>query len=161
MKNKNNNRQYRQGDVLIARIDSLPVKLKKAALEGGKVILAHGEVTGHAHAFAATDAEKFIDGTGAEFFTVKGRKFNFTLPIVRRWRDQVMVRHPKLGVIEFAEADVQITGDDVTVKGDFGLLKHDEHTAHGIPAGTYRGRGMKGTVRQREYSPEAIRRVAD
>jgi hypothetical protein len=158
---KNNNQHYRQGDVLIARIDSLPVKLKKAALEGGKVILAHGEVTGHAHAFAATDAEKFTDGTGAEFFNVKGRKMDFTLPILRRWKKQVMVKHPELGVIEFAESDVAVNGDQVTVAGEFGLLRHDEHTAHGIPAGTYRGAGMKGTVRQREYSPEEIRRVAD
>lgn len=152
---------YRQGDVLIARIDSLPALLTKSALEGGKVILAHGEVTGHAHAFAATDAEKFTDGSGREFFNVKGRALDFTLPIVRRWKNQVMVKHPKLGVVEFAECDVQVNGDQVTVKGDFGLLRHDEHTAHGIPAGSYQGAGMKGTVRQREYSPEEIRRVAD
>jgi hypothetical protein len=158
---KNQNQQYRQGDVFIARIASLPAKLKKAALEGGKVILAHGEVTGHAHAFAASDATKFTDESGAEFFDVKGRRFDFTLPIVRRWKNQVMVHHPELGVIEFAEVDVQVDGNEVTVTGNFGLLKHDEHTAHGIPAGTYRGAGMKGTVRQREYSPEAIRRVAD
>lgn len=158
---KTNNQYYRQGDVQIVRIAALPLKLKKAALEGGKVILAHGEVTGHAHAFAATDAEKFTDEKGAEFFTVKGQKIRCTLPVIRRWKQQVMVKHPKLGVIEFAEADVQIVGDQVAVDGDFGLLRHDEHTAHGIPAGTYKGAGMNGTVRQREYSPEEIRRVAD
>jgi len=155
------NQHYRQGDVAIERIASLPAKIKKAALEGGKVILAHGEVTGHAHAFAAADAEKFTDESGAEFFDVKGQLINCTLPVLRRWKKQVMVKHPKLGVIEFAESDVQVHGDQVTIDGGFGLLRHDEHTAHGIPAGTYRGAGMKGTVRQREYSPEEIRRVAD
>lgn len=160
MKNKNQI-HYRQGDVLIERISSLPASLKKTALEGGKVILAHGEVTGHAHAFAATDAEKFTDATGAEFFNVTGRALKFKMTIQRRWKSQIMVNHPKLGLIEFAESDVQVAGDQVIVDGDFGLLRHDEHTAHGIPAGTYKGAGMKGTVRQREYSPEEIRRVAD
>jgi hypothetical protein len=155
------NKPYRQGDVLIARIAALPVKLKKAALEGGKVILAHGEVTGHAHAFAPTDAEKFTDERGAEFFNVKGRPLHFNLPLVRRWKDQVMVNHPELGMIEFYVHDVQVVANRVVVAGDFGLLKHDEHTAQGIPAGIYRGAGMNGTVRQREYSPEEIRRVAD
>lgn len=35
------------------------------------------------------------------------------------------------------------------------LLKHQEHDAVRLPAGSYR------VVRQREYSPEAIRNVAD
>jgi hypothetical protein len=40
--------QCRQGDVLIERVEKLPVKAKKAK----RVILAHGEVTGHAHEIA-------------------------------------------------------------------------------------------------------------
>ena len=35
------------------------------------------------------------------------------------------------------------------------FLEHEEHNPHTLPAGTYR------IVRQREYSPEAIRNVAD
>lgn len=157
----NKQKHYRQGDVLIERIASLPAQLKKAARENGKIILAHGEVTGHHHAFAAAEAEKFTDATGAEFFSVSGQKLAFTLPIVRRWKDQVMVNHPRLGIIEFAVADVDVCDGEVVVGGDFGLLRHDEHHAQGIPAGTYKGAGNKGTVRQREYSPEAIRNVAD
>ena len=163
MKHKNNgSAQYRQGDVMIERIAALPSGLKPASLEQGKVILAHGEVTGHHHAFAGTEAEKFTGEGGREFFRVKGRALKFTLPILRRWKGQVMVDHPKHGVIEFSVADVEIKGNEVTVAGDFGLLKHDEHKAHGIPAGIYKGaNGSNGTVRQREYSPEAIRNVAD
>jgi hypothetical protein len=41
---------YRQGDVLIARVDAIPAGVKTRARENGRVILAHGEVTGHAHA---------------------------------------------------------------------------------------------------------------
>lgn len=158
---KNKNIHYRQGDVIIQRLDSLPQDLKPVAADGGRVVLAHGEVTGHAHCFAATEAEKFTDGSGREFFDVKGQPLDFTLPLVRRWKNQVMVKHPALGVIEFAECDVRVNEDQVAVVGDFALLRHDEHTAHGIPAGPYKGAGMQGTVRQREYSPKAIRRVAD
>jgi hypothetical protein len=43
---------YRQGDVLIMALPMphLAAKITPAPLEQGRVILAHGEVTGHAHA---------------------------------------------------------------------------------------------------------------
>lgn len=45
---------YRQGDVcLIEMAEQLPADAKLVPQEGGAVILAHGEVTGHAHAFRA------------------------------------------------------------------------------------------------------------
>ena len=45
---KQRTQQYRQGDILIERIKKLPdtAPIEK---ENGRVILAHGEVTGHAH----------------------------------------------------------------------------------------------------------------
>lgn len=154
-------RQYRQGDVMIERIEQLPADFKAAPLENGRVILAHGEVTGHAHAFAEEDAQKFVAPEGDEFFRVIGQRFVITLDVIRRWRGQVMVKHPEHGLIEFATRDVTDNGDTVTIRGKFGLLKHDEHTAQGIPAGYYRGAQSDGTVRQREYTPEAIRNVQD
>lgn len=39
-------KHYRQGDVLIARINSIP---ESATPKAGPVILAYGEVTGHCH----------------------------------------------------------------------------------------------------------------
>lgn len=154
-------RHYRQGDVLIERISSMPAKLKAIAQEHGLVVLAHGEVTGHHHAFAGAVAEKFVDEKGAEFFDVKGERLSFRLPIARLWKNQVMVDHPDHGLIEFCAADVEIIENQVVVDGDYGLLKHDEHHTHGIPAGLYKGAGWNATVRQREYSPEALRNVAD
>lgn len=41
--------QFRQGDVLIERVTELPNNLAAREKENGRVILAHGEVTGHAH----------------------------------------------------------------------------------------------------------------
>lgn len=43
---------YRQGDVLLVRLDSDPGAGADIPREGGRVVLAHGEVTGHAHAIA-------------------------------------------------------------------------------------------------------------
>jgi hypothetical protein len=50
-------RMFRQGDVLIEQIETLPKgKLDEVPREGGRVILAHGEVTGHAHALTDQSA---------------------------------------------------------------------------------------------------------
>lgn len=102
---------YRQGDVLIIPVKSIPKKLEPVERENGRIVLAHGEVTGHAHA---------IKNKGAALF-----------------------RDPKLMAVF------------MTVNGDAVMLEHDEHDTIVIPPGIYQ------VIRQREYSPEAIRNVAD
>lgn len=42
--------QFRQGDVLIERVDALPTAALTEIKVEGRVVLASGEVTGHAHA---------------------------------------------------------------------------------------------------------------
>ena len=103
---------FRQGDVLIERIPALPSKLKKLNREDGKVILAHGEVTGHAHAIIDEHADLYAS--------------------------------EKEAGVTFLE-----------VRDAMAALKHEEHATIELPPGAYR------VVRQREYSPEAIRNVAD
>lgn len=49
--------QYRQGDVLLFPVGAVPKKLAPVARENGRLILAHGEVTGHAHAIVDERAE--------------------------------------------------------------------------------------------------------
>jgi hypothetical protein len=44
---------YRQGDVLLRRVATLPDGCSPLPREDGRIILAHGEVTGHAHAIEA------------------------------------------------------------------------------------------------------------
>lgn len=109
----------RQGDVLVFKHDNAKGTegdLTPVPTEGGRVILAHGEATGHAHALPKSHAKLF----SAKAFT-----------------DRVLV-------VTKATA-----------------LLHEEHHRPEIgnvvelPKGTYRVR------RQREYSPEAIRNVAD
>lgn len=51
-------KMYRQGDVMIREVSSLPANAK-AVKNRGRIVLAHGEVTGHAHAIAVRDAKEF------------------------------------------------------------------------------------------------------
>lgn len=51
---------YRQGDVLITLIEGYePARGKPEKREGGAVVLAHGEVTGHSHRIASRSASLF------------------------------------------------------------------------------------------------------
>jgi hypothetical protein len=105
---------YRQGDVLLIPVSGelLPAGARPVPRDARhRLVLALGEVTGHAHAVAARDAELFA------------------VP------DEVDRRFLRIGSTS--------------------LLTHEEHRAIPLPPGLYR------VVRQREYSPEAVRRVAD
>lgn len=100
--------QYRQGDVFIERVRARPKAAKPVARDRGRVVLAYGEVTGHAHAILEPEALLF--DAGGELYL---------------------------------QADGTVT------------LRHEEHAPITLEKGTYR------VTRQREYSPEEIRNVAD
>jgi hypothetical protein len=118
---KNTNTMFRQGDVLIERIDKIPTTAKKQK-RSNSIILAHGEVTGHHHVLETSDsADWWKDGEIAP-----------TLEKPSTLAGAIFVELPLGGAVE-----------------------HNEHSAIEIPAGTYK------ITRQREYSPEAIRNVAD
>lgn len=102
---------FRQGDVLVVPVDAVPAGLKKVPLENGRLVLAHGEATGHAHV---------IEG------------------------EAVLLA---ADVAEIDERFLQIEQE--------AQLVHDEHDTITLPPGGYK------VIRQREYSPEEIRRVAD
>jgi hypothetical protein len=93
--------KYRQGDVLIARIDRMPEEVGPVPRDEGRVVLAYGEVTGHVHAvqgeaalFAAADVaeleERFLRVEG-EADLVHEEHDTITLPAgiysVRRQRE--------------------------------------------------------------------------
>jgi hypothetical protein len=103
---------FRQGDVLIVPIAKLPAGLEPVEREHGRLVLAHGEVTGHAHAIRDKRAALFRD--------------------------------PKLAAIF-----MRVSGDGPVA------LDHQEHDTIHIPPGDYQ------VIRQREYTPDAIRNVAD
>lgn len=58
----------RQGDVLIVGVKSIPKNVEPVAREQGRVILAHGEATGHAHAIKDKRAALFRDPKLAAVF---------------------------------------------------------------------------------------------
>jgi len=98
---------YRQGDVLIISVDSLPPgAVQEEPAE--RVVLAYGEVTGHAHALDSALA--------------------------------IAYRHNEDRFIEARRG---------------ATIVHEEHGPIVLPPGYYK------VVRQREYTPEEIRRVCD
>lgn len=99
---------YRQGDVLLIPCSEKEHEGEVVKPVNGKLVLAEGEATGHAHAIAA------------QYVEMRRKAAAITLLIVREV-----------------------------------LLKHEEHGDIPVPSGNYR------VVRQREYSPEEIRNVAD
>ena len=54
-------KHYRQGDVLITRVSSIPATAKRVE-KPGRVILALGEATGHHHSLPENAATKYEDG---------------------------------------------------------------------------------------------------
>ncbi len=102
----------RQGDVLIIATSKIPKGLKPVDRENGRIVLAHGEVTGHCHAIDSNTA-LFLESDLAEMAD------------------------------RFLRVEEQVE------------VVHDEHDPITLPPGDYIVR------RQREYSPEEIRQVAD
>ena len=103
---------YRQGDVLIIPVPEIPKNVEKVPRDAGRVVLAYGEVTGHAHAIVAEKATMFRD--------------------------------PKLNALF-----MNVTGKDPVA------LQHEEHSTINIAPGKYQ------VIRQREYTPQAVKYVAD
>jgi hypothetical protein len=104
--------QYRQGDVLVEKITRIPDDVMPIERDSGRVVLAYGEATGHAHALAAKHVH-FYSLTKA--------------------------------------ADVRY----LEVRGRGAWLRHEEHSPIYLPPGSY------GVTRQRTYTPEEVRPVAD
>lgn len=105
--------QYRQGDVYLRRVDNIPDGLVLVPRDNGRIVLAYGEVTGHAHAILDNAATLFapsdLDEMAARFLRVENEV----------------------------------------------ALEHEEHSTIVLAPGIYEVR------RQREYSPSALRNVAD
>jgi len=106
---KDKMKQYRQGDILLEAVADIPPTARSRKAGGGRIILAEGEATGHAHTVASAEA-RLHDDAGVTYLEVR-------------------------------EA--------------LAMLTHEEHATIELPRGNYR------VIRQREYSPEAPRPVAD
>ena len=64
---------YRQGDILLMPCASIPAEAREEVPADGRVVLARGETTGHAHVMAADRVCHFRDdGSGGGFVRIKG-----------------------------------------------------------------------------------------
>jgi hypothetical protein len=61
---------YRQGDILIRKIDKLPDDLSDAKTEENRIVLAYGEATGHAHAIHSKNVLFLTDKKTGKFFLI-------------------------------------------------------------------------------------------
>jgi len=58
------NVHFRQGDVLLIQIDDMPPDTVPVEPDGDRVVLAYGEVTGHAHALSTAGAALYENMDG-------------------------------------------------------------------------------------------------
>ena len=70
-------KMYRQGDVLIRRLKKLPPEpeggSEKVERDNGRVVLAYGEVTGHAHAIHDPGVTAWQLGEGRMLLDVQSK----------------------------------------------------------------------------------------
>lgn len=110
----------------------------KDAREKGRIILAHGEVTGHAHEVVAGATDADVEQLpAAEFFEEPGTGRRILL----------------------------VTRPCALTHQEHGTIALDPHAPEQVRQGDVMlnpiGKGAWHVVRQVEYSPEAIRQVAD
>lgn len=103
--------QLRQGDVQLQPVAALPHGCKELPPEGNRIVLAHGEVTGHAHAIYDHIATPGAADEIAEAAIERAKSK------ARLWAAPDGSRY-----LEVTEA--------VT-------LRHEEHTAHTLHPGVY------------------------
>jgi hypothetical protein len=67
---------YRQGDVLLVRVEGfqIPTDTRALAREHGRNVLAHGEATGHAHAIADEQAALVSPNAEELYLLVYGKQ---------------------------------------------------------------------------------------
>lgn len=84
---------YRQGDVLVVPIAEIPEQAVSADRDGGRIILAYGEATGHAHAIADPETE-ILEVAGTRYLRVGSKGAS--------------LRHEEHGPIELPEGSYRV-----------------------------------------------------
>ena len=87
----------RQGDVFVELVEEeIPKDADSVPRESGRVVLAHGEVTGHAHA---------ITGKGAKLF----QRGNLQTMLEISAKGGVTIRHEEHGAIPLKPGNYRVT----------------------------------------------------
>lgn len=85
--NENKPKLYRQGDVLVVRVDYIPDDVTPVKREDGDVVLAHGEITGHRHRIPSRHASLYRSETDALYMKV-------TAPVALLHEEHTTVKIP-------------------------------------------------------------------
>lgn len=125
---------YRQGDVLIVRVADLPVSTPVKSGKRG-VVLAEGEVTGHAHRIASRSAKLYRTEESARYLRVMGPAPREVMRVVPAHRADISIAHDGSDMIDVPE---RIVVDLVAEPGTAVKLEHEEHVAVEILPGVYR-----------------------
>jgi hypothetical protein len=128
----------RQGDVLLVPVVSIPDGCKEVPYEGGRIVLMHGEVTGHAHAIS-DHINNTVSESSAGGWAEAG---NIAMNAIARASSRARLLEAPDGV-RYLEVNLPVT------------LRHEEHTAHVIPKGLY------DLPVQMEHTAERMRQVRD
>lgn len=125
----------RQGDVALVRVKKLPAGCTEVPNDRGRIVLAYGEVTGHAHAIA----DHLAHGSRAMSHAAADEVAAAAIARAKA-KARLLVAPDGQRFLEVSE----------TVH-----LKHEEHSTHAIPPGIYQ------LPVQVEYTPAELRRVED
>lgn len=79
---------YRQGDVFFERIECSTRGLTPVVRESGRVVLAHGEVTGHSHAIQSKHANLWEDANRMRVLEVQK-------PVTLRHEEHASIQLPR------------------------------------------------------------------
>lgn len=154
--------QIRQGDVLLVAVDAIPAGAELVPLDPAHgLVLAEGEVTGHAHRIP----HRHATGAAAAYHSETDARFmRVTAPVPLR-HEEHKTRCALCPEIPFAVATARIATDftaagylctEHTAASDADIVSLAEPGATDIPAGDYR------VTIHAEYEPgELPRNVAD
>ena len=126
--------QFRQGDVFVEQVRTRQPKGQPVS-DQGRVILAYGEVTGHAHEVVEDSHAAARESATAVLYQANHANPATDLPPAQLFEQPDGTRYL------FVDRPC--------------LLTHQEHGPIALSPGCYK------VTRQREYSPEELRNVAD
>ncbi len=122
---------YRQGDVFFIEMPKAEVEGRRIKREGGRLIIARGETTGHAHAVKDAGVALLEAAELSQVWEAALAEIDFD------------IAHVKSAPIRYLEAERPFQ------------VVHEEHDAISFES------GQVLIVHQREYAPDALRRVLD
>jgi hypothetical protein len=145
-------KSIRQGDTMLLAVQALPKDVKEIPPENGRVVIAYGEVTGHAHAFYETEKVKLWSANTERFLQVISNPKKVEAWKVKNCAGQYQYVAGYTDPQALIEEGWTITALEAV---DGVVDCHEEHFHPVISPGIYR------LPNQMEYSPKELKKVSD